>query len=205
MAIELPPLPYDYSALEPAISKQTLEFHHDKHHAAYVTKTNELIANTPLANASLEEIIQAAAKDESKTVLFNNAAQVWNHTFYWNCMAANAGGKPDGELLQKIEKSFGSFEKFKDTFANAAATRFGSGWAWLVANGDELKVYATPNAELPLTKGDVALLTIDVWEHAYYLDYQNKRPAYIDTFFDKLINWNFVAQNLAGAKQAKAA
>lgn len=199
MAYELPPLPYDYTALEPYISKSTLEFHHDKHHAAYVNKYNDAVKGTELDNKSIEEVIKAIAGDSSKTGLFNNAAQAWNHTFYWQCMKSNGGGTPTGELAKKIEADFGSFEKFVEEFKNAGATQFGSGWAWLVLDGDTLKVTKTLNADNPLTSGQVPLLTMDVWEHAYYLDYQNKRPEYIDTFINKVVNWDFVAKNLASA------
>ncbi len=199
MAYQLPSLPYDYTALEPTISKSTLEFHHDKHHAAYVSKYNNAVQGTEFDGKSLEEVIKAIAGDDSKTGLFNNAAQAWNHTFYWQCMKPNGGGTPTGELAKKIEADFGSFEKFAEAFKNAGATQFGSGWAWLVLDGDALKVTKTLNADNPLTSNQVPLLTMDVWEHAYYLDYQNKRPAYIDDFLSKLVNWDFVAQNLAAA------
>lgn len=199
MAYELPPLPYDYTALEPYISKSTLEFHHDKHHAAYVNKYNDAVKGTELDSKSIEEVIKAIAGDSSKSGLFNNAAQAWNHTFYWQCMKANGGGTPTGELAKKIAADFGSFEKFVEEFKNAGATQFGSGWAWLVLDGNTLKVTKTLNADNPLTSGQVPLLTMDVWEHAYYLDYQNKRPEYIDTFINKVVNWDFVAKNLAAA------
>ncbi|BAU65559.1 Superoxide dismutase [Stanieria sp. NIES-3757] len=199
MAYELPSLPYDYTALEPYISKNTLEFHHDKHHAAYVSKYNDAVKGTELDNKSIEEVIQAIAGDSSKTGLFNNAAQAWNHTFYWQCMKSNGGGTPTGELAKKIEADFGGFEEFVKAFKDAGATQFGSGWAWLVLDGGKLKVTKTLNADNPLTSGQVPLLTMDVWEHAYYLDYQNKRPSYIDEFVAHLINWDFVAQNLAAA------
>ncbi|MBE9166259.1 superoxide dismutase [Pleurocapsales cyanobacterium LEGE 06147] len=199
MAYELPPLPYDYTALEPYISKRTLEFHHDKHHAAYVNKYNDAVKGTELDNKPIEEVIKAIAGDSSKSGLFNNAAQAWNHTFYWQCMKSNGGGTPTGELAKKIEADFGSFEKFVEEFKNAGATQFGSGWAWLVLDGDTLKVTKTLNADNPLTSGQTPLLTMDVWEHAYYLDYQNKRPEYIDTFINKVVNWDFVAQNLGAA------
>jgi Fe-Mn family superoxide dismutase len=196
MTVTLPELPYDYSALEPAISANTLKFHHDKHHKAYVDKVNELLKDSPMANASLEEIIQDAAKDPAKAVLFNNAAQVWNHTFYWNSMKPNGGGAPTGDIGKRIEKDFGSYDKFKDEFKQAGATQFGSGWAWLVLDGGKLKVTKTGNADLPLVHGQKAILTMDVWEHAYYLDYQNRRPDYITTFLDKLVNWDFANKNL---------
>ncbi len=199
MAYQLPNLPYGYDALEPHISKSTLEFHHDKHHAGYVSKLNAAIAGTELDTLSLEEVITKVAGDASKTGVFNNAAQAWNHTFYWNSMKPNGGGKPTGTLASKIDADFGSFEKFAEAFKEAGATQFGSGWAWLVLDNGTLKVTKTLNAELPLTAGQVPLLTMDVWEHAYYLDYQNRRPDYIDTFLSHLANWDFAAQNLANA------
>lgn len=199
MTITLPPLPYDKTALEPHIGAKTLEIHHGKHHQAYVTKANELLAGTPLEGKSLEEIIKAAAKDDTKKVLFNNVAQVWNHTFYWHSMAPNGGGKPTGDIAKKIDADFGSYEKFVEEFKNAGATQFGSGWAWLVLDGGKLKVTKTPNADLPMVHGQTAILTMDVWEHAYYLDYQNRRPDYMTTFLDKLVNWDFANKNLKAA------
>ncbi|MGK7918270.1 MAG: superoxide dismutase [Prochloraceae cyanobacterium] len=199
MGYELPPLPYDYTALEPSISQNTLEFHHDKHHAAYVSKYNDAVKGTELDSKPIEEVIKTIAGNPEKQGLFNNAAQAWNHSFYWQCMKPSGGGTPTGELAKKIEADFGSFEKFAAAFKAAGATQFGSGWAWLVKDGDRLKVTKTLNAENPLTSGQIPLLTMDVWEHAYYLDYQNKRPAYIDDFLGKLVNWDFVAKNLANA------
>lgn len=199
MAYELAPLPYDYSALEPCISKSTLEFHHDKHHAAYVSKYNDAVKGTELDAQPIEEVIKTIANDASKAGVFNNAAQAWNHSFYWQCMKPNGGGTPTGELAAKIDADFGSFDKFVEEFKNAGATQFGSGWAWLVLDNGTLKVTKTGNADNPITAGQTPLLTMDVWEHAYYLDYQNKRPAYIDDFLGKLVNWDFVAQNLANA------
>ena len=199
MAYALPDLPYDYTALEPSISKNTLEFHHDKHHAAYVKKFNDAVKGTELDSKSIEDVIKAVANDASKVGIFNNAAQAWNHSFYWNCMKPNGGGTPTGELAKKIDADFGSFEKFVEAFKNAGATQFGSGWAWLVLDGGALKVSKTLNADNPLISNQTPLLTMDVWEHAYYLDYQNKRPEYIDTFLSKLVNWDFVAENLAAA------
>lgn len=196
MAITLPDLPYPKDALEPFISARTLEFHHDKHHNAYVVNANKLLEGTELANENLETIIKKTAGDSSKVGIFNNSAQVWNHTFYWNCMVKNGGGKPEGELAKKIEEDFGSFEKMIDELKNAGATQFGSGWAWLVLDNDKLAVTKTPNADNPLTKNQKPLLTVDVWEHAYYLDYQNRRPDYLSTFMDKLINWEFISNNL---------
>ncbi len=196
MAIELPDLPYSKNALEPHISKETLEFHHDKHHAAYVDKTNAAIKGSPLDGASLEEIVRAAA-EKGDQGLFNNAAQSWNHTFYWNSMSPNGGGQPTGDLAAAINAAFGDYDGFKKAFADAGATQFGSGWAWLVAKDGKLEVRKTLNAETPLTEAGVTpLLTMDVWEHAYYLDYQNKRPDYIATFLAKLVNWDFAAANL---------
>jgi len=197
MAFELPALPYEKTALEPFISAQTLDFHHGKHHNAYVTNLNNLVKDTDLASKSLEEIIMVAAKDlPAKQGVFNNAAQVWNHTFFWNCMKQGGGGKPTGAVLAKIEAAFGSYEKFAKDFKNAAVTQFGSGWAWLVEENGALKITKTANADLPMAHGQKALLTVDVWEHAYYLDYQNRRPDFVQTFLDKLVNWDFVAQNL---------
>ncbi len=199
MSIELPDLPYSKSALAPHISENTLEFHHDKHHAAYVDKTNAAIKGTPLDDAPLEDIVRAAA-EKGDQGLFNNAAQTWNHTFYWNSMTPKGGGKPTGDLAKAIDDAFGDYEGFKKAFADAGATQFGSGWAWLVAKGGKLEVRKTLNAETPLTEAGVTpLLTMDVWEHAYYLDFQNKRPAYIETFLDKLVNWDFAAENFAKA------
>ncbi len=199
MPFELPALPYAKDALAPHISANTLEFHYGKHHQTYVTNLNNLTKDTPLASKSLEDVIQAVAGDAAKVGVFNNAAQVWNHTFYWNCMKPAGGGKPTGDVAAAIEKGFGSFEKFAEEFKNACVTQFGSGWGWLVAEGGTLKVAKTPNADLPMVHGQTALLTCDVWEHAYYLDYQNRRPDYVQTFLDSLVNWDFVAANLAKA------
>lgn len=202
MTITLPPLPYAPNALEPHITANTLGFHHGKHHQAYVTNLNKLIEGTDLAGKSLEEIILASAKDASKAGIFNNAAQVWNHTFYWNSMKPAGGGAPTGALADKINADFGSFDKFKEEFKNAGATQFGSGWAWLVLDGGKLKVTKTGNADLPLAHGQTALLTVDVWEHAYYLDFQNRRPDYLETFLNNLVNWEFAASNFAGVAKA---
>ncbi len=206
MPFTLPELPYAQDALEPHISADTLSFHYGKHHQAYVTNLNKLVEGTELesANLSLEDIIKVSAKDADKKGIFNNAAQVWNHTFYWNSMKPGGGGEPEGELADMINASFGSLDKFKEEFKNAGATQFGSGWAWLVLEGAQLKIVKTPNAELPLTQGKPPLLTMDVWEHAYYLDYQNKRPEYMDVFLNSLVNWDFAAENLQKA-QAQAA
>ena len=199
MAFELPDLPYANNALDPHISARTLEFHHDKHHASYVKKLNGLVENTPLASQSLEGVIKAVASDASKAGVFNNAAQVWNHTFYWHSMKPGGGGTPSGDLAAKIDADFGGFDKFAESFKTAGATQFGSGWAWLVLDGGKLKVAKTANADLPLAHGQTALLTVDVWEHAYYLDYQNRRPDYLSTFLDSLANWDFAAENLSKA------
>ena len=199
MAYELPALPYDYTALDPYISKSTLEFHHDKHHAAYVNNYNGLVKDTPFDSQAIEDVIKAVAGDASKAGIFNNAAQAWNHTFYWNSIKPNGGGTPTGALAEKISADFGSFEAFVDEFKKAGATQFGSGWAWLVLDGGTLKVTKTGNAENPLTTGATPLLTMDVWEHAYYLDYQNRRPDYINDFLTKLVNWDFVSANFAAA------
>ena len=206
MAFELPALPFAKDALEPHISSNTLDFHHGKHHNAYVTKLNELIAGTDLENKSLEEIIMVASKSEPKSGLFNNAAQVWNHTFYWNSMSPNGGGTPTGDLAAQIDTDFGSFDEFANQFKAAGAGRFGSGWAWLVLDASgKLKVTKTLNADLPMAHGETALITMDVWEHAYYLDYQNRRPDYMGAFLGNLVNWEFAAQNYANAKQSQAA
>lgn len=199
MAFTLPELPYAQDALEPHITANTLSFHHGKHHNAYVTKLNGLIEGTDHENKSLEEII--AASEGSNAGIFNNAAQIWNHTFYWHSMKPQGGGNPTGEIADKINEDFGSYEKFKEEFSNAAATQFGSGWAWLVVNADgKLEVTKTGNAETPLTQGKTPLLTIDVWEHAYYLDFQNLRPKYIETFLSSLVNWDFANENLKSSK-----
>lgn len=200
MAFELPPLPYAQDALESSgMSARTLEFHYGKHHAAYVTTLNTLVKDTELADKSLAEIIKVTYKDTAKAGVFNNAAQVWNHTFYWNGIKPSGGGAPTGELAAKIDASFGSLDKFKEEFKTAGATQFGSGWAWLIKDGDTLKVTKSPNAENPIAYGQIPLLTMDVWEHAYYLDFQNSRPNFMQNFVDHLINWDFVAQNLAKA------
>ncbi|QRK12278.1 superoxide dismutase [Archangium violaceum] len=195
MPFTLPNLPYAKDALAPHISAETLEYHHGKHHNAYVTNLNKLLEGKPEANQSLEQIIL-----NSDGGVFNNAAQVWNHTFYWNCLKPNGGGQPTGDLADAINRDFGSFERFKEEFSNAAATQFGSGWAWLVLDkSGKLAVTKTPNADLPMKHGQKALLTLDVWEHAYYIDFRNARPKYIETFFASLVNWDFALQNLKGA------
>jgi Fe-Mn family superoxide dismutase len=191
MAFTLPALPYAKDALAPHISAETLEYHHGKHHNAYVTNLNKLTEGKPEASKSLEDIIMS-----SDGGVFNNAAQVWNHTFYWHCMKPGGGGQPTGDLLAAINRDFGSFDKFKEEFSNAAATQFGSGWAWLALDKGKLAITKTGNADLPMKHGQKALLTIDVWEHAYYIDYRNLRPKYIETFLAHLVNWDFVTENL---------
>ena len=198
MAVTQPPLPFAKDALEPyGMKAETFDYHYGKHHAAYVTNLNNLIKGTELDSKPLEEIITTSFKDSSKVGVFNNAAQVWNHSFFWNCLKAGGGGAPTGELAERITKDFGSYDKFREEFKAAATTQFGSGWAWLVDDGSTLKIIKTPNAENPLAHGQKALLTLDVWEHAYYIDFKNARPAFIDNFLDKLVNWDFVAHNLA--------
>jgi Fe-Mn family superoxide dismutase len=191
----LPPLPYPENALDPVISANTVSFHYGKHHRAYFDNLNKLIAGTPLADESLEQIIRATVGVGDKTAVFNNAAQAWNHTFYWNSMRPGGGGKPGRELGERIDKDFGSFDAFRKELASAATSQFGSGWAWLAVADGRLKVVKTGNADNPLTQGMKPLLTIDVWEHAYYLDYQNRRADYVNAVLDKLVNWNFVAEN----------
>ena len=199
MAFELPPLPYPKNALEPHISERTMDFHHGRHHQAYVTNLNNLIKGSPMESQSLEELIKASYRDTSKTGVFNNAAQVWNHTFFWNSMKPNGGGSPSGDVAAAITRDCGGLDKFKELFKAAAVGQFGSGWAWLVSDGGKLKITATPNAVDPLAEGQTALLTCDVWEHAYYLDYQNRRPDYVEALVAKLLNWEFAAENLAKA------
>lgn len=192
MPFELPALPYALDALEPHISAKTLEFHHGKHHQTYVTNLNKFVGDDN--TKSLEELIKESAGDSSKAAIFNNAAQVWNHTFFWNCMSPTQT-EATGKLLDDINATFGSMDAFKAQFKEAAITQFGSGWAWLVRESGDLKITKTANADLPMAHGQKALLTVDVWEHAYYLDYQNRRPDFVQTFLDHLINWDFVAQN----------
>ncbi len=200
MAFELPALPYEKNALEPHMSANTFDFHHGKHHNTYIVNLNGLLEGSDLAGKSLEEIIMATAGDAAKAGMFNNAAQVWNHTFFWNSMKPGGGGAPSGDLAAKIDEAFGSLDGFKDAFKQAGATQFGSGWAWLVVgDGGKLEVVKTPNAETPLTQGKTPLITCDVWEHAYYLDYQNRRPDFLAAFLDNLVNWDFAAENLANA------
>jgi len=192
----LPPLPYQDNALDPVISANTLGFHYGKHHSGYVNNLNKLIEGTEFADLPLEQIIKSTAGQPDKTAIFNNAAQIWNHTFYWNSLKPNGGGEPPSALKQRIETSFADLDTCKKEFANAAVSQFGSGWAWLVLDGDTIKVVRTGNADTPLTGGMKPLLTIDVWEHAYYLDYQNRRVDYVNAVLDKLINWEFAMQNI---------
>jgi Fe-Mn family superoxide dismutase len=195
MAFSLPDLPYGKDALAPYLSQETLEFHHGKHHNAYITNLNGLIEGSDHATQSLEEIILSA-----EGPLFNNAAQVWNHTFYWHCMKPGGGGEPSGELATAIARDFGSLDDFKKEFTAAAVGQFGSGWAWLILDAGVLKVIKTGNADLPLKHGQAALLTVDVWEHAYYIDYRNLRPKYVETFLNNLVDWAFVAENYRAAR-----
>lgn len=193
MAFELPALPYEKNALEPHISAETLEYHYGKHHAAYVNKLNDAVKGTDLESKSLEDVIKASSGG-----VFNNAAQVWNHTFYWNCLSPNGGGEPSGAVADAINKKFGSFDKFKEEFTNQAVGNFGSGWTWLVKTADGgVDIVNTSNAETPLTDSSVTpVLTADVWEHAYYIDYRNARPDYMKAFWN-LVNWDFVAKNFS--------
>lgn len=194
MTFKLPDLPFPHDALAPHMSAKTLSFHHGKHHKAYVDKLNAAIEGTDYKDTKLEEIIQKTAGDAERKAVFNNAAQHWNHSFFWSCLTADGGGRPDGELARQIDSEFGSFNKFKKAFGDAATGQFGSGWAWLVVDNGKLKVTATANAELPLMFGQNALLTCDLWEHAYYLDYQNRRPDFVEAFLNNLVNWQFAGE-----------
>jgi Fe-Mn family superoxide dismutase len=195
MAFELPPLPYAKDALAPHMSAETFDYHYGKHHQAYVNNLNKAVEGTDNEGKSLEDIIAAA---ELNSGLFNNAAQHWNHSFFWQCMSPSGGGAATGAGADAIGSAFGSYDKFSEEFSNAAATQFGSGWAWLVTDGSKLSIEKTANADLPLKHGSKALLTIDVWEHAYYIDHRNARPKFIETFLTNLVNWDFVNQNLNG-------
>jgi len=196
MAISLPELPYGKDALAPVISANTLDFHYGKHHKTYVDNLNKLIAGTDLAEKSLEDIIKITVKDSAKAGIFNNAAQIWNHSFYWQCLKKSGGGLPKGAIEAKINAVWESYDKFAEELKNAGVTQFGSGWAWLVLEDGQLKITKTANADTPLAHGQKPLLTIDVWEHAYYLDYQNRRPDYLTAVIQNLINWDFVNANL---------
>ena len=196
MAFELPDLPYDYEALAPYMSAKTLHLHHDKHHQAYVTNLNNLIEGTEFAGKSLEEIVTGSYGDAAKQGIFNNAGQHWNHNLFWRIMKKGGGGNPGGELAKRIDDAFGSFEAFKEQFKTAGVTQFGSGWAWLAVQGDQLKVMKTPNGENPLVHGMRPILGVDVWEHSYYVDYENRRPEYLAAFLNNLVNWDEVEAEL---------
>ena len=196
MTIMLPDLPYKKDALEPHISSRTLDFHHGKHHNAYVTNLNKLIEGTELASETLEDIIKKTVNDATNAGVFNNAAQVWNHTFYWQSMKPDGGGLPTGDIAEKIDTDFGSYDNFIEQLKNAGLTQFGSGWAWLVIKNGKLEIMKTSNADTPIAHGVKPLLTVDVWEHAYYLDYQNRRGDYLDVFIKNLINWEFADSHL---------
>ncbi|MCW5772589.1 MAG: superoxide dismutase [Rhodospirillaceae bacterium] len=194
-AFTLPPLPWPDTALEPSMSAKTLSFHYGKHHKTYVDNLNKLVAGTPMASKSLEEVVKEAAKDPAKKGVFNNAAQTWNHTFFWNSLAPTSG-EPTGKLKELIDAAFGSAAAFREKFAAAAVAQFGSGWGWLVYDGGKLAIETTANADTPMAHGKTCLLTLDVWEHAYYLDYQNRRADFLKTLLEKHINWDFAAKNL---------
>jgi Fe-Mn family superoxide dismutase len=196
MPFALPSLPYDYAALEPYLSADTLRFHHDKHHKAYVDTLNKLVADTEFEGKALEDIIRTSARDEKHKKIFNNAAQVWNHTVQWNCMKPRGGGEPPREVAERIDQAFGGLDEFKKKFKATAVDQFGSGWAWLVLKQGKLAVVSTSNAVPPFVDGHDVLMTCDVWEHAYYLDFQNRRPDYVSTFLDHLVNWDYVRERL---------
>lgn len=201
MAFDLPALPYSRDALAPNMSEATLNFHYGKHHQTYVDNLNKLIAGTAHEGHSLEDVVKASAGDPAKAGVFNNAAQVWNHTFFWHSMKPGGGGEPHGRVAELIARDFGSYAAFREKFTQAGLTQFGSGWAWLVVKDGKLDIRKSPNAETPMTEAGVTcLLTMDVWEHAYYLDHMNARAKYIETFLDKLVNWDFANQNLADAR-----
>ena len=200
----LPPLPWSEQALEPVISARTIGLHYGKHHRTYVNKLNELVAGTKLADMPLEQVVRETAGKAESQKIFNNAAQTWNHTFFWNCLRPG-GGKPGGDVASRIEADLGGYDKFRERFAQAAIDCFGSGWAWLVDKGGKLDIVATSNAGTPIASGATPLLTIDVWEHAYYVDYENRRPEFVNAVIDKLLNWDFAAEQLARASQRKAA
>ena len=201
-SFQLPPLPWPEDSLDPVISANTIGFHYGKHHRAYVNKLNELVQGTRFADMSLEQVVKESAGKEPK--IFNNAAQAWNHTFYWNCLK-KGGGKPSGAIASRIDADCGGYDEFKKKFAETAVNCFGSGWAWLVEKGGKLDIIATSNAGTPIAMGATPLLTLDVWEHAYYVDYENRRPEYVGAVIDKLLDWDFAAQQLEQAKQRKAA
>ena len=199
---ELPPLPWEESALEPVMSAKTLSFHYGKHHRTYVSKLNELVRGTRYEEMPLERVIVETAGHPDSQKIFNNAAQAWNHTFFWNCLRPGAGGKPSGTLANRIDAELGGFDTFREAFVKTAVECFGSGWAWLAERNGKLDVLALPNAGTPLANGGTPLMTIDVWEHAYYLDYQNERPKFVAAVFDKLLNWDFAEEQLQKAKSA---
>jgi len=196
----LPPLPWAENALDPVVSSKTIGLHYGKHHKTYVDKLNELVAGTPMADMPLEELVKKVAGDADKKKIFNNAGQHWNHSFFWNCLSPKGGGKPSGTLAAKIDSDLGGYDAFKTAFADTAVNTFGSGWAWLAVKGGKLQLISTSNAATPLTDGATPLLTIDVWEHAYYVDYENRRPEFVKAVIDKLLNWDFAAEQLAKAK-----
>jgi superoxide dismutase, Fe-Mn family len=197
MAFSLPELPYEMDGLMPHMSAETLSFHYGKHHKGYVDKLNKLVAGTAHADNTLQEVIMDASEDEEFETIFNNAAQVWNHTFFWNSMKQDGGGAPSGDIADLIDRDFGSYEEFVSMFTEAATAHFGSGWAWLVMDEDKLAIMTTENADMPMLHDATALLTCDLWEHAYYLDHQNRRPDFIKTYLEHLINWDFANANLA--------
>lgn len=196
MIFVLPDLPYAKDSLSPYISAKTFDFHHGKHHQLYIDNTNKLVAGTDLDDKSLRDIITATASDPKRVGIFNNAAQTWNHSFYWQCMKPGGGGAPTGAIADRITQTFGNYENFAQAFKDAGMTQFGSGWAWLVEKNGALEIMKTPNADTPMAHGAKALVTADVWEHAYYVDYQNRRADYLQTFLDKLVDWDFVNQQL---------
>jgi Fe-Mn family superoxide dismutase len=202
---QLPALPWQEDALEPVISSRTIGLHHGKHHAAYVKKLNELVAGTRYAELPLEQVVAATGGNAETAKIFNNAAQAWNHTFFWNSLREPGGGSAPRAIEKLLDDSFGGLAQFKEKFAQAAVDQFGSGWAWLVARGGKLEVISTSNAQTPITTGATPLLTIDVWEHAYYLDYENRRPEFVKAVIDKLLNWEFAVEQLDKSDQRKAA
>ena len=204
MTFQLTPLPYPANALEPYMSQRTVEFHYGKHHGAYVEKLNDLIAGKQYAKLQLEEIVRRSATKPEDRNIFNNAAQVWNHTFFWNSMKPAGGGDPTGDIATRLRDEFGSFDNLRQAFIDCAVGRFGSGWAWLVLDGGKLAVVSTPEAMNPMVTGQVPLLTCDVWEHAYYLDYQNRRKAFVEAFFDHLVRWESVQSRLIEATNRNA-
>ena len=197
---ELPPLPWDESALAPVISQRTIALHHGKHHATYVKKLNELVAGTRFVQMPLELVIASSVGGEENRKIFNNAAQAWNHTFFWNCLRPKGGGAPTKSIAKRIDHDFGGYASFREQFAKAAVECFGSGWAWLVSRSGKLEILATSNAGTPITMGATPLLALDVWEHAYYLDYENRRPEFVDAVIDRLLNWEFAAEQLEKAQ-----